>query len=195
MDALAALTTRASPAKLGDPAPDDFDLESMLRAAVCAPDHGRLRPWRFIVVRDAARVELGEALAECLRQREPDAPFAAAEKERTKTLRAPVILIVVAAPRAHAKIPVIEQVVSAGTAAQNILLAAHAMGFGGFWRTGVSAYDERVKRVLGLSAEDTIVGFLYLGTPVVPAPPSNRPGLAEVVVEWKSPTQSQPWGT
>ena len=136
MDALQALTTRASPSQLAEPAPDDIAVEAMLRAAANAPDHARLCTSRFIVVSGEARFALGEVLATALRKRDPNAPEAMVDKERSKPLRAPLIIIVAAHLRDHRNVPAIEQIISAGAAAQNILLAAHALGFGGFWRTG-----------------------------------------------------------
>lgn len=184
MDAIEALTTRASPLQLTDPAPDRAALNAMLLAAAKAPDHGRLHPWRFIVVAGAARDRLGEVLAAALRQREPGLPEAVIEKERTKPRRAPLLVVVAARIRDNKKIPAVEQIISAGAAAQNILVAAHAMGFGGFWRTGPAAYDDRIKAALRLAPSDSIVGFLYLGTPAIPAPPAAPPDLAELVIEW-----------
>jgi len=190
MDAIEALTTRASPLQLADPAPDRDALNAMLRAAARAPDHGRLRPWRFLVITGAARSRLGDMLATALRAREPEAPEAAVEKERTKPLRAPLMIVVAARIRETRKIPAVEQIISAGAAAQNILVAAHALGFGGFWRTGPPAYDEQVKTALGLDASDSIVGFLYIGTPAVAAPPQPPADLAELVTEWTGPGHS-----
>lgn len=187
MDALEALTTRASPLSLADPAPNRAALDAMLRAAVRAPDHGRLHPWRFVVVRGAARSELGDVLAAALRVRDPGAPEAALAKERAKPLRAPLIVVVAARLREHKNVPAVEQIISAGAAAQNILVAAHALGFGGFWRTGPAAYDGGVKAALGFDAGDSIVGFLYLGTPAVAAPPTVPPDLAELATEWTGP--------
>ena len=165
MDAIEALTTRASPAALVAPAPDAVTLQRILGAAMRAPDHGRLRPWRFIVVEGAARDAFGAVLADALLRREPAAGEATLAKERAKPLRAPLIVVVAAVLREHRGVPAIEQIVAAGAAAENILVAAHALGFGAFWRTGAPAYDETVKRALGLKPDDAIVGFLYLGTP------------------------------
>ena len=190
MEAIEALTTRASPLQLTEPPPDRSALNSMLRAAAKAPDHGRLHPWRFIVIEGAARDQLGEVLAAALRLREPGLPEAVIEKERAKPRRAPLIVVVAARIRDNKKIPAVEQIISAGTAAQNILVAAHALGYGGFWRTGPAAYDDRIKTALGLAASDSIVGFLYLGTPAVAAPPTSAPDLAELVTQWTAPQPS-----
>ena len=189
MDAIEALTTRASPLKLGDPPPDGAALERMLHAAVRAPDHGRLHPWRFIVIKGEARRRLGDVLAAALRVREPEAPDALIAKERDKPLRAPLLVVVGARVIESRKIPAVEQIIAAGAAAQNILVAAHALGFGGFWRTGPPAYDDAVKRALGLDAGDAIVGFLYLGTPLVPAPAPPAADLGPFVTEWNAPAE------
>ncbi|MGH8714538.1 MAG: nitroreductase family protein [Casimicrobiaceae bacterium] len=184
MDALEALTTRASPIGLTEPAPDGTALAQMLRAASRAPDHGRLKPWCFIVIEGAARNALGDVLAVALRRREPDVPDSALDKERGKPLRAPLIIVVAARIRAHKSVPAVEQIIAAGAAAQNILVAAHALGFGGFWRTGNAAYDDAVKQALGLRAGDAIVGFLYLGTPSVPAGPIPPSDHAAHLTRW-----------
>lgn len=167
MQAIDALLSRRSAKMLTDPGPDDGALALLLESAARAPDHGRLRPWRFIVIRGAARERLGELMAEQLRRVQPTASAESLQRERQKALRAPLIIVVAAACQPSAKIPAIEQILSAGAAAQNILLAAGALGFGAMWKTGGAAYDEGIKVALGLDAQDSIVGFLYLGT--VPA--------------------------
>jgi nitroreductase len=103
--------------------------------------------------------------------------------DTTPTLPSPQRLVS-SCLREHRNVPAIEQVVSAGAAAQNILVAAHALGYGGFWRTGAAAYDSGIKEALGLRAQDAIVGFLYLGTVAVPAPSLPRSAPAEFVVYW-----------
>jgi nitroreductase len=140
-----------------------------------------------MIVEGPAREALGDVLAAALRRREPDVPEAALVKERAKPLRAPLIVVVAARVRAHRGVPEVEQVVAAGAAAQNLLLAAHALGFGGFWRTGAAAYDDTVKRALGLSPQDAIVGFVYLGTPSgAPASPIAS-DVAPYVSRWTAP--------
>ena len=187
MDALTALTTRTSAKSLVDPAPDDAALRRMIEAAVAAPDHGRLRPWRFIAVRGEARRRLGDVLAEALHAREPESPALLLEKERHKPMRAPLILVAAAKLVPQHKIPTVEQIVAVGAAAENLIVAAHAMGFGAMWRTGAPAYDPHVKRALGLSADDRIVGFLYLGTLDGAAMPAGRPSPESCLIEWTTP--------
>ncbi len=185
MEALEALTTRVSAGKLVDPAPDDAVLAQLFAAADRAPDHGRLKPWRFLVIRGEAREALGQLMADALARREPNAPEALLEKEHGKAFRAPMIVVVVARPIESPKVPEIEQVVACGAAATNILVAAYALGFGGVWKTGAPAYDEGVKKGLGLFATDHIVGFLYLGSVPSPLPPVPRSILADYVQEWR----------
>src|SRR5215469_491323 len=165
MDAIAALTTRRSPAQFAETAPDDTSLAEILRAAMRAPDHGKLKPWRFIVLRGEGRKRFGDVMAEAMKRREPEAPANMIEREREKPLRAPLIVVLAAALKEGHKIPVVEQLLAAGAAAQNVMLAAHALGFGAAWKTGAPAYDTYVKEALGLAPSDAIVGFIYLGTP------------------------------
>jgi nitroreductase len=177
MQTIDALLRRRSARALTAPAPDSGAVELMLASAVRAPDHGRLRPWRFVVVRETERVRFGELLAAHLRRTQPAASAQAVERERDKALRAPLIIVVAAhLDPAIAKVPEIEQTLSAGAAAQNIMLAAFALGFNAMWKTGGAAYDAHVKQALGLEPGDAIVGFLYIGTE---APPVARPGSAE----------------
>ena len=164
MQAIDLLLQRRSAKTLTEPAPDDGALELLFSSAARAPDHGRLRPWRFIVIRGCARERLGALLAAHLRRARPDSSAEALERERLKAFRAPLIIAVAAVQDARASVPMIEQVLCAGAAAVNILLAARALGFNGVWKTGAAAYDETVKRELGLQPADALVGFLYIGT-------------------------------
>ena len=184
MDAIDLLLTRCSNGKLGDPAPDEETLQLALQAAARAPDHGLLRPWRVLLVRGPARERLGQAMRQALSQRKPDASPEELDKEQARPLRAPLLIVVAAHLQESAKVPAVEQILSAGAAAQNILLALHARGYAGMWRTGPCAYDPHVKRALGLRPEDAIVGFLYAGTPRVPAPAIARPSPEEFVQEF-----------
>jgi nitroreductase len=183
MDCLTALITRSSALELTEPAPSGETLDAIMTAALNAPDHGRLRPWRFILIRGEARERLGGLMANSLAQREPNSSEILLERERAKPMRAPLIITVAAIPKPNPKVPTIEQIISAGTAAQNILVAAHALGFGGFWRTGAAAYDMAVKAALGLCAEDAIVGFLYLGTVVRAGLPRRKVEATQFVFE------------
>jgi nitroreductase len=185
MQVIDALLQRRSAKLLTEPAPDEGALELLLESAARAPDHGRLRPWRFIVIRGAARERLGDLMAEQLRRKQPGASADSLQRERQKSLRAPLIIVVAAVCNAAAKIPPVEQMLSAGAAAQNIMLAATALGFGAMWKTGDAAYDDTVKAALGLESADAIVGFLYIGTaPADAVPPPARAQWRDRAVYW-----------
>ena len=184
MDALELLLGRNSAVRLTDPGPDAQALEKMFQSAVRAPDHGRLQPWRFVVIAGAERERFGEAMAKLLRARQPDTPAEVLNRERSKPLRAPLIVVVAARVHTHDKIPAVEQLLSAGAAAQNIMLAAHALGYGAMWKTGPPAYDPEVKRLLGLEPADAIVAFLYIGTRAGAGPALPRPETKDFVTSW-----------
>ena len=158
MEAMELLATRASNGKLGEPAPDEATLREILEAALRAPDHAAVRPWKVLVLRGEARARLGDILARMESEDGADAEHV--ERARKKPLRAPLLLVVVATVRPHPKAPDIEQVLSAGAVAHGVLLGLHAKGFAGMWRTGDAAYDARMNAALGLRPEDRIVAFL-----------------------------------
>lgn len=179
------LLSRASVKQLGEPGPSDADLRKIFEAAVRAPDHGKLRPWRFFVIRGAALERLSEMFAEAARRREPGASAAQIEKEREKPLRAPLTIAVVAKIVAGHKIPPIEQTLSTAAAAMNILNAVHSLGFGAKWVTGANCYDPVFRRDFGLEESDELIGFIHVGTPEQATTVSERPDPAPFVVEWK----------
>lgn len=184
MQAIDALQQRRSAKTLAAPAPDEGALDLILRSAAAAPDHGRLRPWRFIVIQSDGLARFGELLAQHLRRMHPGSSEETLQRERQKAFRAPMILVVAAICTPGAKIPVIEQILSAGAAAQNVMLAAHALGFNSMWKTGGPAYDEQVKIALGLEAKDAIVGFMYLGTDLSKPDAAQRPSYRDLVRYW-----------
>src|SRR3990167_7007562 len=162
MDALDALLNRNSSSRLIAPAPDTAQRELLFRAALRAPDHGQLRPWRFLTIEGAAREQLGELLAQAWAA---DASPEALSKARAMPLRAPLLVVVVARGQAHAKEPAQAQGIAAGWAAKGIVRAAHAQGRGAVWRTGELAYSAQGAAGLGLAADEQVIAFLYLGTP------------------------------
>lgn len=183
MDAIDALIGRISAAQLAEPGPDAQQLQTILEAGIAAPDHGRLQPWRFIVIAGEARARLGDILADSLERREPSAPAGKLDAEKRKALRSPIVVVVAATIRESPNVPEVEQIVSAGAAAQNMLLAAHGLGLGGFWRTGAVAYDEEAKHALGLGENDRVVGFLYFGSVAMPGRP-RQIALDPLVTHW-----------
>ena len=176
-----------SPALLGDPAPGEEDLNDILDAALRAPDHGRLRPWRFVIVRGTAREKLGALFADALWAREPDASAKALENERQRAFRGPLIICVGASLNPEHAVPEVEQVLSVGAAVMNMLNAVHALGYGAMWVTGKRCYDAGVNEALGFGPPDRLVGFLHVGTPTEPVRPTERPVRADHVSEWTGP--------
>lgn len=163
MEALDALLNRVSCPRLEGPAPTAEQLEAMLKAAVRAPDHGALRPWRFIITEGPGLEQLGKLYAEAARADNPQLAEARYVKYCNMPLRAPMVITVVAVTREHPKVPVSEQLISAGCAAHSIIQAAYAQGLGAMWRTGEMAYHPQVEQGLGLVEGEAIVGYLYLG--------------------------------
>jgi nitroreductase len=163
MDLIEALNTRATAKTYGETAPTREQLEIVLQAAVRAPDHGRLRPWRFMLIEGDQRRKFGDLLAASAQRRVPGLSEGDLQRERGKALRAPLIIVVACRVVAGTKVPAIEQILAAGAATQNILLALHALGFVAAWKSGEGAYDPEVKRALGFAADDHIIGFVYTG--------------------------------
>ena len=182
MHATDAIFTRSSATGLTLPAPGDQQLREFIGAAVRAPDHGKLTPWRFVVLRGPSRNVLGAAMAAALRERNPLATPEELRNEHDKALRAPVVVVVAAALQLHKKIPQIEQSSAVAAAAQNFWLAAHAAGFGVMWKTGAAAYSDSVKVALGLAVSDQIIALLYVGTAVARAP--LRAAEIDAVTRW-----------
>ena len=166
MDLLTAIETRASAARLAAPGPTSEDLARIIAAAQRAPDHGRMKPWRLVVLEGAGRERCAAAAAEAKRRRTVSMNDEQLAAEREKVLRAPTLVVVGCAVRENSKVPEIEQVIAAGAAAQNLFLAAHDLGYGVMWKTGAAAYDPDVKAVVGLKTADHIVGIMHLGTRV-----------------------------
>src|SRR5215831_11582244 len=183
MNAMELLRTRYSAAKLGASSPSPAAIEAILEAAARAPDHGRLKPWRLILIEGDARQAFGEILAGSLARRNPLAGDQALAREREKALRAPLIIVVTTRCDRSGKIPIVEQILSAGCAAHSVVLAAFAQGLGAFWRTGEAAYDKVVKAALGIASDDLIVGFIYVGTDPRGAPPQPRT-VQELAQRW-----------
>jgi nitroreductase len=186
LNAIEAIHTRNSIAQLQDPAPSDEQLQAILKSGLRASDHRRLQPWRFLVLQGDARVKFGELALELALRDTPDLSEAEQQKILAKPLRAPLIVVVVAAtqPDMFEKVPEVEQLLSAGGAAQLMLVAAHALDVGAIWRTGGLAYDRRFASALGLGADDKIVGFLYMGT-TKNAKPLKPLDLEPFVTHWQ----------
>jgi nitroreductase len=187
-DARDLLKTRRSISApfLGEPAPDDDQLAEILTIASRVPDHGKLTPWRFIVFRGAARLAAGEAIARRYAELHPDADEKQLAEERNQLAKAPLVVAVVSRAAPHVKIPELEQLLSAGAAAMNLVHGAHALGFAAQWVTGWIAYDEAARRILGLQPSERIVAIVRVGTATVPPVDRPRPPLADIVSEWQA---------
>ena len=186
MDVSPALTQRRSvPSRqLGAPGPDDSQLRAMLQAALRVPDHGKLAPWRFLRIEGDARHVLGERLAARALALDPAAPPAAVEKDRQRFSFAPLIVAVIATPVEGHKVPVIEQLMSAGAVCFALLQAAQGLGFGAQWLTGWAAYDRVILDGLGLAAHEQLIGFIHVGTPSGEVPERLRPTLESKLADW-----------
>ncbi|MFB1036605.1 MAG: NAD(P)H nitroreductase, partial [Sinobacterium sp.] len=165
MLALDLLLNRCSQPRLQAPAPEGQALENIKQAALRAPDHACLSPWKFIVCQNQGLIRLGEIF-------EQAAIFAdKSEKEIERApqlpLRAPMVMVAIAKYTNHEKVPWVEQVASASCAVHAMQMAAVAQGFAGVWRTGSFAQDPIVKQAFELAEQDEIVGFLYLDSSAV----------------------------
>ena len=185
-DALQLLTTRRSvkPMELVGPAPCGSEIDTLLTIASRVPDHGKLSPWRFIVIEGDARLTAGKAIAAAFSADRPDATAEQLAFERNRLARAPLVIAVVSRAAPHAKIPEWEQLMSAGAATMSLVQAAHAMGFAASWLTEWYAYDRRVLDALGLAAQERIAGFVHIGRPARPPEDRERPKLADIVTRY-----------
>lgn len=165
------------------PGPNASELLDILQTAVHCPDHGRLKPWRFIIIKNEQREKLGKLAFEQLMIDLPAASDIRIEKERTRFSFAPCIVAVVHSPKAHPKIPDIEQILSGGAVCMNMLHAAHQLGFGAQWLTGFSAYNKVVLKALGLAPEECILGFIHIGSKSQEPKDRERPDIASLISE------------
>lgn len=172
MSVIETVRRRRSIGKMTEQVPTRAQIEEILEAATHAPNHHRTEPWKFIVLAGEARAELGLVMQEALLSSLGDIPLtqvqARLEKERLKPLRAPVIITVVSEFPRNDEALDIENVEATAAAVQNMLLVAEELGLAVMWRTGDAAYNDQVKRWLGVETEDHIVAFLYVGYPAIP---------------------------
>lgn len=166
------------------PAPDDATLRELLAAAIRVPDHGTLVPFRLIKLEGEAKRRFGERLAAIAQRRQPDLPEAKLDKERKRYTYAPLVIAVIARIDESGRIPGIEQRLSAGCVAHNILLGAQALGFGAQWLTSWAAYDREAAAVLGLTEHEHVIGFVHIGTPKIAVPDRKRPALDDLLTTW-----------
>ncbi|ODP38674.1 nitroreductase family protein [Sphingomonas turrisvirgatae] len=182
---LSLLATRRS-AKARDlvaPGPDEAELRQMLEIATRTPDHGKLAPWRFVVVPQDARDALAAALVEAYRAEKPGAGRMELDTMDQFSRYAPTLVVVLASPKLASKIPLWEQELSVGAATMNLEHAAHAMGYAACWLTGWAAFSDAVRDLFG-AASERIAGFVFIGTPSRELEERPRPDLDRVVSTW-----------
>ena len=173
------ILNRSSEPRLEAPAPDQATLERAFACAARAPDHALLRPWRYLVVEGEGRQALSELFVSTCNQNTTEA-----QKLARAPFRAPMIIVGIASPVSHPKVPEVEQVMSAAVAMGFLELALQEAGFGVMWRTGALAYHPAVHKGLGLEPGESITGFLYTGTVVSAKPEVPRPDVQDYVQRW-----------
>ena len=185
-ETLELLRTRRSvaPHLLGPPGPTAEELNLLLTIAARVPDHGRLTPWRFIVLEGEAQHRIGEAIAAAYRAGEPTADATKVDFERGRLARAPMVVAVVSRARPHVKIPEWEQTLSAAAVCMTLVIAANAMGFATSWLTEWYAFDRRILDALGLAPDENIAGFIHIGRPTSPPVERPRPTVADLVTRF-----------
>ena len=184
---LSLLATRRSgkPRDLIAPGPDAAQLDQILEIAARTPDHGKLAPWRFVVVPEDRRITLARVITEAYRAERPQAARLEIEALEQFATQAPALVVVLSSPKPESHIPLWEQELSAGAACMNLLHAAHAMGFAGGWLTGWAAYSDAVRDAFG-AAPERVAGFIFLGTPAKQLEERPRPDLGKIVSNWRA---------
>lgn len=184
--AISLLESRRSvpPRLLSEPAPTDAEIEMILTIAARVPDHARVVPWRFIVIRPEGAARLGERIAAAFAADHPDAPDAALAVERRRIAEAPLVIAVVSSTREHPKAPEWEQILSAGAATMNLVTAVNAMGYACNWHTEWYAYDRRILAELGLTDSERIAGFVHIGTAAETPADRPRPVLSTITTSY-----------
>lgn len=179
------LRDRASHAAntLVDPAPSEEQLSNIISCAMSAPDHGKLRPWRFVIITGEARHRLGEALSTAATEADNTVTAEKQNMIKAKPLRSPMIIACVTEiTENQPKVPVFEQILSTGAAIQQLQLGANDLGFGCAWLSGPFCNMAPVKDLLQAAEKDLVAGFVYIGTPSHPAPQKQRPKVADHMV-------------
>lgn len=186
MSLLDIITTRRSVSSkdMCEPGPNAEQLQILLQAAHRVPDHGKLGPWRFVIFQGAAREDFSRKLADIYREENPDATEKLLQFQAELLTRAPLVIAVISTAGPHVKIPEWEQVLSAGAACQNILLAAHTMGFGAQWLTEWYGYSKKVHALLHMEDHHRIAGFIYVGSYQEKPEERVRPSLEERITYW-----------
>jgi nitroreductase len=172
------------PVNLASPGPNGVQLSTILKLAARVPDHGKLAPWRFIVIEAEGAERAGRLALEVRLGEKPDLDAASSEAELSRFTRAPLVVAVVSRATPHAKIPEWEQMLSAGAVCMNLIVAARALGFGSAWVTEWCAYSADFRAELGLAEHERIAGFIHMGTPTLHPEDRVRPDLADIVTRF-----------
>ncbi len=185
-DVLRLLLNRRStpPAALTAPGPSADELATLLTIAARVPDHGKLTPWRFIVIAGEARERAAQVLVDVARARRPDATSEQIEAERKRMNAAPLVILVVSTAAPHPKIPEYEQLLSAAACCENLLIAADAMGYGASWVTNWFSYDREALGRLGVGDSEKIAGVVHIGTRKERLEDRPRPDLSKIVTRF-----------
>lgn len=182
MELFEAIHSRQSIGKVKpDPVSREL-IQQMLAAAAQAPNHQKVRPWRFFVLTSSARERLGEAMADAFRKRHPEMADEAVAAQRGKALRSPLLIVVGVDKPSDSKVIEIENVCATAAATQNLLLAAHGLGLAAKWYTGDNAYDAVVKAFFGLAPDQHLLGFIHIGYPQGEAQAVERPAFEDRTV-------------
>jgi len=185
-DTIALLRARRSapPAAMSGPGPTSQETEILLALAARVPDHGKLAPWRFILFEGASRMRAGEIFAEIYAKAHPGEDDRRVEAERNRFSLAPLVVGVISRAAPHPKIPEWEQILSAGAACMNLMVAANALGFASVWLTGWHAYDRSVLARIGVAEHERVAGFIHIGRADDPREDRARPLLADIVTRF-----------
>jgi nitroreductase len=181
--ALELLKTRRSPRipDLTEPGPSASELETLLTVAARVPDHGKLVPWRFLVMQGDNKKRIAQALISIFRESHPEATEDQIRIEPQRFSQSPVVIAVISRAAPHPKIPEWEQILSAGAACMNLVVAAHALGYGANWVSGWAAYDRPALTLIGIGIDERVAGFIHIGTPRSAQEERSRPALNDIV--------------
>ena len=185
-EALKNILERNSHRQLDLPAPSVDEMKKVYQAALRAPDHAWLRPSSFIEIQGKGLDKLSKAFVDFAEENITDLLPEKLEKYKNAPFRAPMVIVLVNTPKEHPKVPEVEQIMSTAAAAENILLALHALGYGGIWRTGSFAFNKKIGKFLDLGEGQNVVGYLYVGTPKGAAKRLPEFNIDDFVVRWDS---------
>lgn len=180
-------TRRTVPsAKLGGPGPDDDQIRTLLTIASRVPDHGKLAPWRFVVLKGEDRITAGRRIGDAYAEAHPDADAEMIEKQSRPFEPSPLVIAVVSTATEHPRIPLWEQQLAAGAVCLNLMHGAHALGFSAQWLTGWCCFNDSGKTVLGVDPAEQIAGFIHVGTPTEPPVERGRPDIGGLTTIWSA---------